>query len=84
MTRIGKILQKSDTEFIIFGRNTCPYCRKAKKLLIDSDIDFDYIELTSSKLSDELMKYTGMNSIPVIFFEDNLVGGYTELENALS
>ena len=64
----------------IYGKPSCPYCEKAKSLA-SSFGTYEYIDIISSgidkeKLSDICGKE--VTSVPQIFVDDVLVGGYTE------
>ena len=67
----------------VYSKNYCPYCVRAKKLLKSKGVDFKEINLEGKQ--DEmaqLIQKTGMRTVPQIFIDDELVGGFTEL-NAL-
>jgi glutaredoxin 3 len=62
-------------------KNPCPYCDRAKNLLDGKGIPFEVIDLTDKM--DELQAWkekTGWKTVPMIFINDNLVGGYTDLK----
>ena len=64
----------------VYSKNYCPYCVRAKKLLKSKGVDFKEINLEGKQ--DEmaqLIQKTGMRTVPQIFIEDELVGGFTEL-----
>ncbi len=71
----------SDTKiFEIYWKENCPYCDLAKALLTEKG--FNYI---SYKIPDQvsrefvLNKFPTMRTVPIILFDGNLIGGYTEL-----
>ena len=67
----------------VYSKNYCPYCVRAKKLLKSKGVDFKEINLEGKQ--DEmaqLIQKTAMRTVPQIFIDDELVGGFTEL-NAL-
>lgn len=60
----------------------CPYCQKAKDLLKEQELDFKEIKVKP----EEKQKYkdiVGLNTFPQVYFNDFLIGGYTELVNLL-
>jgi glutaredoxin 3 len=59
----------------------CPYCLNAKKLLTQRGIAFQEIlvPLSDDAKWDELYELSGMRTMPQIFFQNQLVGGYQEL-----
>jgi glutaredoxin 3 len=66
---------------LMIKKNPCPYCDRAKVLLDNKGIAFDILDLTDNL--DELQTWkekTGWKTVPMIFINDNLVGGYTDLK----
>ena len=74
-------------KIVIYSKTTCPYCKKAKKILKDELVPFEVVELNKVKKSEELKKQliseTGQRTVPNIFIGENHVGGFTDLENLL-
>jgi glutaredoxin 3 len=65
---------------LIYEKNVCPYCVAAKRLLAQKGIDFETISIDGKPDEYEaLKKRTGMMTVPQIFINDKLVGGYTDL-----
>lgn len=64
----------------IYTKNYCPYCVHAKNLLQNKGVSF-----TEENLEDNpeemmaLIQKTGMRTVPQIFINDELIGGFTEL-----
>ncbi len=71
---------------LIYTKSSCPYCVRAKDLLKRKGAAFDEIYLDDHpEQYAELKKKTGMMTVPQIFINDQLVGGFSELsalENA--
>ena len=64
----------------IYTTSSCPFCVAAKRFLSEKGLEFEEINLTGK--SDELMalkKKTGLMTVPQIFINENLIGGYTDL-----
>jgi glutaredoxin 3 len=64
----------------VYTTEYCPYCTRAKSLLKSKGIDFEEINLEGKY--DELTKLkekTGWRTVPQIFINEKLIGGYTEL-----
>lgn len=57
----------------------CPWGVKAVKLLNEKDIDFEDHRLTSRAEVDEFKAAHNVGSTPQIFFDDDRIGGYSEL-----
>jgi glutaredoxin 3 len=64
----------------IYSKTYCPYCDRAKSLLASKGVAFEEINLEGKP--DEmqaLVKQTGMRTVPQIFINGKLVGGFTDL-----
>ena len=59
----------------------CPFCKQAKALLTQRGIDYDEIALASTDDAawDALQKKSGLQTVPQIFAEERLIGGYSDL-----
>ncbi|MBY0369868.1 glutaredoxin family protein [bacterium] len=65
----------------VYSKDNCPYCEAAKGLLKDKKLAFEEINLQHKP--DELAALkarTGMRTVPQIFFDEQLIGGFTELK----
>lgn len=73
------------TQWIIVGSYQCSWCIKAKEYLDSRGIESDFIELNSldSNTKQELLNSTGMKTIPIIIYNDRLIGGYEHLTQYL-
>lgn len=68
------------SKIIIYSANNCPYCRKAKLYFENHGFSFEEVDLTNNyEKIDELKKSTGHRTIPLIFVNDQFVGGYTDM-----
>lgn len=68
-------------KIIVYTTIYCPYCDSAKRLLKSKGLDFVEIALDDKpdlrkKISDE---NNGYRTVPMIFIDDEFVGGFTEL-----
>lgn len=59
----------------------CPYCERAKSLLKSKNLPFDEVKvpLDDDAGWDDLYRKSGMRTMPQIFADDRLIGGYAEL-----
>lgn len=66
---------------IVYTKDYCPYCDRAKELLSRKNIAFDEIHLSSERPQEieELMNRTKHRTVPQIFIGEKFVGGFTEL-----
>jgi alkyl hydroperoxide reductase subunit F len=70
----------SQPEIILYTREWCPYCAKAKALLQSKDIEWQEFDLTLNKpLQREMLERTGQRSVPQILMDGQLIGGYDDL-----
>lgn len=65
---------------VMYTWTVCPYCVRAKNLLKNKGVEFEEINLDGKDEElDQLRNQTGMKTIPQIFINDQLVGGFSEL-----
>ncbi|OGQ27047.1 MAG: glutaredoxin 3 [Deltaproteobacteria bacterium RIFCSPLOWO2_02_FULL_50_16] len=64
----------------IYTASYCPYCRAAKALLDGKKIAYEEIDVTDDKKFKALIKRTGWKTVPQIFINNELVGGFQELQ----
>jgi glutaredoxin 3 len=65
---------------VIYTKSSCPFCVRAKNLLSQKGVPFE--EIYMDDRPEEYVKLkerTGMMTVPQIFINDELVGGYTDL-----
>lgn len=73
-------MNEATARVTMYTTRICPYCVAAKRLLKRDGIDFAEVDLTHDH--DKRMKLardTGWRTVPMIFIDDELVGGYQEL-----
>ncbi len=65
----------------IYTTGTCPYCKKAKKLLAERGVqDLEEIRVDEDpKRREEMMQITGRRTVPQIFIGGQHVGGCDDL-----
>ncbi len=66
---------------LMIKKNPCPYCDRAKVLLDNKGVKYDILDLSDNL--DELDKWkekTGWRTVPMIFINDQLIGGYNDLK----
>ncbi len=71
-------------DITLYTWHSCPFCRRAKKLLNDNGYEFtEYdIEGTPEK-KEELTKQYGQHTVPYVFIGDELIGGCSDLEELM-
>lgn len=66
---------------IIWSKYHCPYCDKAKLLLKMKGVEFEERKIGDGYTKEELLEAVpNARTVPQIFIDDQLIGGYTELE----
>jgi glutaredoxin 3 len=64
----------------IYTKAYCPFCDRAKALMKSKGVGFTEINLEDKPEEyDALKKKTGLMTVPQIFIDGQLVGGYSEL-----
>ena len=63
------------TPLVIFGMEGCPWCQKAKQLLKSQKAVFVPV---GPEHRAELKRLTGKTSVPQIYRDGKLLGGYTD------
>ncbi|OGC93495.1 glutaredoxin 3 [Candidatus Adlerbacteria bacterium RIFOXYB1_FULL_48_10] len=66
----------------VYTMKTCPYCIRAKELLKSRGIEFREIlvPMDDDKMWDALaQKSNGMQTVPQIYCDGQIVGGYSDL-----
>ena len=68
-------------KIIIYSSSICPYCIAAKILLKKEGLSFEEKIIDGNQGLKELMikKTNGKTSVPQIFFNEKLIGGYDQL-----
>jgi glutaredoxin 3 len=65
---------------VVYSKDYCPYCTRAKKLLSEKGVPFEEIMVDQDpQLFTDLKKKSGMLTVPQIFINDQLIGGFNEL-----
>ena len=62
-------------------KDPCPYCDRAMNFFKNKGVEVEIVDLTNNldQLQDWKEK-TGWQTVPIIFINDELVGGYTDLK----
>ena len=67
-------------KIIIYSKEVCPYCVRAKALLQRKGQSFTEIKITDDKMKDEMMKKSGGRmTVPQIFIDEKHIGGCDDL-----
>jgi len=94
MRQVGEKMQtimvqgkNSKHKVLLYAISTCPWCKKEKQLLIDNNIEFEYVDVDLcndedyAKIGDHIHNRGGRFSFPAIIIDDRvLINGFKEDE----
>jgi len=65
---------------IVWSKENCPYCLQAKALLESRGIEFEERNVSKEWTREQLLEAVpDARTLPQIFLDDKLIGGFTEL-----
>jgi len=66
---------------IVYSKENCPHCVQAKNLLALKGIDTEEKKIGEGYTREDLLEVVpNARSVPQIFIDDELIGGFTELK----
>lgn len=69
---------------IVWSKYNCPYCDQAKALLTQRGITFEERKIGDGYSKEDLLEAVPTaRTVPQIFLNDQLIGGFTELRKYL-
>jgi len=69
---------------IVWSKDHCPYCDQAKSLLKMKGIEYEERNINDGYDREDLLAAVpGARTVPQIFLDDRLIGGFTELKKHL-
>ena len=77
-----------DYKFLLYVKESCPFCQRAKDLLQKSEINFKYINFEDNlKIVDQLKDAFNWSTVPMVFSKKEnvyeFVGGFSDLRERL-
>jgi glutaredoxin len=73
------------TKAIVWSKYHCPFCDQAKALLKQRGIPFQEKKIGDGYSKEELLEaIPTARTVPQIFIDDQLIGGFTELKAHLN
>ena len=69
--------------YYIFSKSNCPNCVKAKRLLDNYEIPYKVVDIEQDDEARNTLNTKGLRSVPQVFDDDILVGGYDKLFDKL-
>jgi glutaredoxin 3 len=65
---------------IVWSKYNCPFCEQAKALLKSKGIEFEERKIGEGFTKEDLLEAVpNARTVPQIFLNNNLIGGFTEL-----
>lgn len=69
---------------IVWSKDHCPYCDQAKSLLTQQGIEFEEKKIGYGYTREQLLEAVPTaRTVPQIFLDEELIGGFTELKTYL-
>jgi glutaredoxin len=69
---------------VVWSKDACPFCVQAKALLESKGIQFEERNVSKDWTKEQLLEAVPTaRTLPQIFLDDKLVGGFTELQKHL-
>jgi glutaredoxin len=69
---------------IVWSKDNCPYCDQAKALLKQKGIEIQERKIGHGYTREDLLEAVpNARTVPQIFLDGNLIGGFTELKTHL-
>ncbi len=70
---------------IVWSKDMCPYCDQAKMLLRSRNIEFEERNINHAYTREQLLEAVpNARTVPQIFLDDELVGGFDQLRQRLA
>ena len=70
---------------IVWSKYNCPFCDQAKALLKQKGIEFEERKIGDGYTKEDLLEAVpGARTVPQIFLDEKLIGGFTELKKYLA
>ena len=69
---------------VVWSKDNCPYCEQAKALLKMKGIEFEEKKIGDGYTTEEVLEAVpGARTVPQIFIDEQLIGGFQELKTHL-
>jgi glutaredoxin 3 len=69
---------------VVWSKNACPFCDQAKNLLKLKGIEFEERNISTDWTREQLLEAVpDARTVPQIFLNEQLIGGFTELRKHL-
>lgn len=69
---------------VVWSKNACPFCDQAKNLLKLKGIEYEERNISTDWTREQLLEAVpNARTVPQIFLDEQLIGGFTELRKHL-
>ena len=69
---------------VVWSKDNCPFCEQAKGLLKMKGIEYEEKKIGHGYTKEQLLEAVPTaRTVPQIFLDDKLIGGFTELKSHL-
>ena len=65
-------------EYMVIGSDNCPWCDKVLRLLENYGKSVSYFSISDYPQFKVMLKKLGLATVPQVFKEDDLIGGYED------
>ena len=74
-------MENQTAKVVMYSKDPCPYCVRAKNFFEDQGIKYEEIDLTDKPEEIERIKNeTGWRTVPIIMVNGQLIGGYNDMK----
>jgi len=74
-------MENQTAKVVIYSKDPCPYCVRAKNFFEDQEIKYEEIDLTDKPEEiDRIKNETGWRTVPIIMINGTLIGGYSDMK----
>jgi glutaredoxin len=78
-------MKENKMKAIVWSKDQCPYCDQAKNLLKMKGIEFEERNVSHDWTREQLLEAVpNARTVPQIFLDEQLVGGFNELRQRLA
>ncbi len=67
------------SKIVVYSKNMCGYCVKAKSVLTSKGLEFEEINIEEKPEAREYVISQGHRSMPQIYVDGKSIGGYADL-----
>lgn len=78
------ILDEAKHRIIVIGKSDCKWCTYSKEVLTELHLSFTYIPIDDKDARDTIKASANMKTVPIIYIDKELIGGYNDLVSILS